>query len=185
MEPELLRPFMTEVLASTTLFCHRGTLDQGILQSLGSSLRCQLMDAGIPGPQARKAFSVFMEMAQNILHYAVPGGWPQALSSTRWGALIVARSGKGLLVLCGSRVLSAQIPRLRGRLESICAMEPERARKAYRFRLASAEPEPGSRGAGLGLLTMASVAQEPLAYAFEPDPLGQEGVAFLVLRALL
>jgi hypothetical protein len=87
--------------------------------------------------------------------------------------------------MCGNDMDSAQVPRVRQRLESVKGMAREAVRQAYRQQLASDQEDPNSKGAGLGLLTMAASATAPIEYVFTPDPPVQDGNTFLFLKVII
>ena len=179
-----LDPFFALAKATGVIFYHCGRLDEPTLASIGALLRLRLQEEGASGVQTRKVFTTFMEMAQNILHYAAvdsSGEGPEG----RYGSLSVARSDQGCLVMCGNDMPSAEVPRVRARLESVQGMEPDQARQAYRRRLASDQADPDSKGAGLGLLTMVVSAKAPIEFGFVPDPPPTDGLTFLFLKALI
>jgi hypothetical protein len=138
-------------------------------------LRRRLQEAGASGSTGRKVFSTFMEMAQNILHYASP---------ERAGALAVVSAGEGFEVMCGNYLPAGQVARVRDRLEAVQGMDPEQVRQAYRRQLAADQEDPASKGAGLGLLTMAASARGPIEYRFDPE-VPADGLAYLFLKALI
>ena len=184
MQLDRFNQFVSLALADGVVFYHSGPLNEETIASIGALLRQRLQEEGANGAQSRKVFTTFMEMAQNILHYAALGDQDDG-PMAKFGALCVARSGPGFEVMCGNYMPSAQVPRVRQRLESVKAMEPQKVRQAYRQQLASDGVDPDSRGAGLGLLTMAASSRAPIEYLFTPDPPVEEGNTFLFLKATI
>ena len=176
--------FVAHAAASGVVFYHSGHLDESTVASIGALLRRRLHEEGANGVQSRKVFTTFMEMAQNILHYAALNGADEGLSA-RFGALCVAHSQAGFEVMCGNYLAADQVPRVRGRLEAVQAMEPEEVRRAYRRQLASDGEDPDSKGAGLGLLTMAASSKAPIEFVFKPTPEIPDGNPFLFLKAVI
>ena len=173
--------FVAQAAASGVVFYHCGGLDEAAIASIGALLRRRLQEEGADGAQSRKVFATFMEMAQNILHYALAGEGEEGLAG-KPGTLCVVHTEAGFEVMCGNYMATDQVPRVRERLEAVQLMAPEHVRQAYRRRLASDVEDPDSKGAGLGLLTMAASARAPIEFAFEPDPGGK---TFLFLKALV
>jgi two-component sensor histidine kinase len=170
--------FIAHARSEGVVFFHSGLLDQETIASIGAVLRRRLQEEGASGTQSRKVFATFMEMAQNVLHYAA-AGQPEG----KFGALSVESDEQGYQVTCGNFMASDQVPRVRERLESVQGMSHELVRQAYRRQLASDDPDPDSKGAGLGLLTMAVSARQPIEFTFEePAP---DGTTFLFLKALI
>jgi hypothetical protein len=184
MELDHFNQFLTQASLEGVVFYHAGALDEATVVSLGALVRQRLQEAGASGAKGRKVFAVFMEMAQNILHYAAGDGTATGRCD-RLGAVAVVRAGEGFQVLCGNYLPAAETPRVRQRLEEVRAMDPEAVRRSYRRQLTADTDDPHSKGAGLGLLTMAASANAPLEFAFAPDPPGPGGHAFLFLKATI
>jgi hypothetical protein len=125
-----------------------------------------------------------MEMAQNILHYGASSGDGDGIAG-KFGALCVTRGAEGYEVMCGNDMSSEQVPRVRRRLEAVQAMEPDKVRQAYRRQLASDQEDADSKGAGLGLLTMAASSRAPIEFVFDPDPPLADGKTFLFLKSVI
>jgi hypothetical protein len=121
-------------------------------------------------------------MAQNIVHY----GTPDPAGCGRFGALSVVRENPGFAVMCGNYLPSAHVPRVRAWLEEVQGMSPEHARQAYHRKLSSGgQDDEYSKGAGLGLLTMAVNAAAPIEFVFVPQPPGHGDMNFLFLKAVI
>jgi hypothetical protein len=172
-------PFSAEAAASGVVIYHSGRLDEAAIVSIGALLRRRLREEGAGGAQSRKVFATFMEMAQNILHYGAVSG------DGKFGALCVVRTEHGFEVMCGNDMASGQVPRVRRRLESVQGMEPGEVRQAYRRQLASDQEDADSKGAGLGLLTMAASSRAPIEFVFDPDPPREDGTTFLFLKTVI
>jgi len=184
MKIERFNQFVVEATASGVVFYHSGALDEGTIASIGALLRRRLHEEGASGAQSRKVFTTFMEMAQNILHYGALDGSDDG-PMTKHGSLCVAHGPEGFEVMCGNYMDSTQVPRVRQRLESVKGMAREAVRQAYRQQLASDQVDPNSKGAGLGLLTMAASATAPIEYVFTPDPPVQDSNTFLFLKVII
>ena len=184
MQLERFNRFVTHARKDGVVFYHSGHLNEETVASIGQLLRHRLQEEGANGVQSRKVFTTFMEMAQNILHYGAVEGESEALPG-RPGVLSVVHAPEGFAVMCGNYVASEQVPRVRGRLEAVQVMGPEMVRKAYRRQLAFEGADPDSKGAGLGLLTMAASAREPIEFAFDPDPPTKGSQTFLFLKAII
>jgi hypothetical protein len=184
MQIDRFNQFVAQAVANGVVFYHSGNLDEGTIASIGALLRRRLQEEGASGAQSRKVFTTFMEMAQNILHYAAVEPTGDAPAG-KFGALCVARSAAGFEVMCGNEMASLQVPRVRRRLEAVQAMEPDQVRRAYRHQLASVDEDPHSKGAGLGLLTMAASAKAPIEFVFAPDPPQPDANTFLFLKAII
>ncbi len=154
--------FCTRAASDGVLFYYTGAFTSNVVGTLSDTVRERLEALGTPDRHRRKVFSTFMEMAQNILHYAdaTPGG------GRRIGALAVGHGIGKFYVLCGNPVRIDQVERIRDKLEPLRTMTLDEIKLAYRQQLrndAHAE-DAFSKGAGLGFLTVAREASEPIDY---------------------
>jgi len=175
--------FCTQAAGHGILFYYTGDFSQNVVGAMSDTLRQRLEAVGASGPARRKVFSAFVEMAQNILHYAdeAAGG------GKRIGALAVGHDGEGrFCVLCANPVRIDQVERLRSKLEPLRNMTLDEIKLAYRAQLRNEahDQDPFSRGAGLGFLTVAREASEPIEYRITYRS-GEERHAEFHLRAAI
>ena len=109
MQLDRFNQFVSLALADGVVFYHSGPLNEETIASIGALLRQRLQEEGANGAQSRKVFTTFMEMAQNIVHYAAPEACGDAPVG-KFGALSVARSSEGFEVVCGNYLASDQVP---------------------------------------------------------------------------
>lgn len=163
------RSFCAGAASSGVLFYYSGHFSGNVVGTLSDTVRERLESIGAPNQARRKVFATFIEMAQNILHYSatrVPAPGDSPIDS-RIGALAVGHDGQRFHVLCGNPVRTDHIERLRGKIEPLRHMPREDIKAAYREQLrndAHDREDTLSRGAGLGFLTMAREASEPIDY---------------------
>jgi hypothetical protein len=137
------------------VFYFSGEFTSSGVGALGGALRQRLEERGVPRPVGKKLFATFVELAQNVLHYAAadPGG-----PGPSHGTIALGSDPTGHWIAASNQVSAEQVPRLAERLEALRRMTPEELREAYRRQLDDDRHEaedPISRGAGLGLLTIA------------------------------
>jgi len=140
----------------------------------------QKMESVPVAPRARtKLFASFVEMAQNILHYSEPDG-PRG--PRRSGAIALGRDSEGYFVASRNPVRGSHAERLRTRLHRIQAMGPDEVTAAFRQGLSGERDraaDPLSRGAGLGLLSIARSTNGALSFRLDPSrPGGGEPYTF-------
>ncbi|MDE2344109.1 MAG: SiaB family protein kinase [Betaproteobacteria bacterium] len=149
---------------SGVLLYYNGPLSQNVIATMGEILRHRLGSADAGGPKARKLFSSFIEMAQNALHYSPDApGYP----GEKIGAVAVGRRGSGdYYIVFGNLVHHSQSERIRDRIEPLRSMTVDEIRNAYREQLRQEScSDAHSKGAGLGFLTLARDAAEPIEYS--------------------
>lgn len=150
------------------IFYHKGYFSHSIVAAMSEVVKLQLEVSGVSGPTRRKLFSSFVELSQNIIHYS-----SDALSedfveqpSLRQGAVCISVEGDRHYMLCANPIATREVERLRNKLEPLCHMSLEQIKQAYKTTLRAETPD-DSKGAGLGFLTMARDASEPLEFAFQ------------------
>ncbi|OSN04555.1 hypothetical protein AU510_11520 [Lonsdalea britannica] len=163
--------------------CYIGYFSQNIICSLAEIIRLQLEKSSTPASLRRKLFSSFVEMSQNVIRYSasvLPLNDPQ--HEARHGSIrIDYREGKYIL-LCSNQILPADIDRLRVRLEPLSVMTLDEIKLAYKTSLREETPAE-SKGADLGLLTVARDASEPLQFDFQHDE--ASGLSIFTIKAVM
>jgi hypothetical protein len=165
------------------IFYYVGYFSQNIIAAMAEAVRLQLEVSGVDAPTRRKLFSSFVEMSQNIVHYSADALTPgdQMERELRHGSVCITEHEGRYLLLCANPVESGVAEGLRDKLQRLCSMTLEEIKKAYRDSLRAETPE-GSKGAGMGLLTMARDASEPLEFSLQPLQ-DQPGTAVFQLKA--
>jgi hypothetical protein len=113
---------------------------------------------------ARKMFGIFMEMAQNILHYSTkiheqPKEDPNGI--------ILIREESNHYFLAAGNVIKAPIgANLTRKCEYINTLNQAELRK-YRAELLDRPSEEGSKGAGIGLVKVALTAENPIEFSLD------------------
>jgi hypothetical protein len=155
-------------MSSEVLYRFDGDLSATPVTQLADEVRLRLAEA--PAKVRSRLFSNFVEMTQNVIHYAEAD--PRPGGPRRHGAIALGRDSKGYWVSCTNRVGQDHALRLRQRLEAIRQMSPEDITAAYRRKLnddGHRKADPMSRGAGLGLLSIARNSSHPLSYDLDGD----------------
>jgi hypothetical protein len=120
----------------------------------------------------RSVFAIFVEQMQNIIRYSAemqhappPASDARALKEIRYGILTIGKEGPDYIVCAGNLVRVADVDRLRERLERLKGMSKEQLKALYKEQL-RADPEEGSKGAGLGFMEIARRATKPIEFDF-------------------
>jgi hypothetical protein len=168
------------------IFYYMGYFSQHIVAAMADAVKLQLEVTGVAGPTRRKLFSCFIEMAQNIVHYSADAltSPTQREGEVRHGAVCIRRESDGsFLLLCANPVEARIAEELRGKLEALRSMTLDEIKLAYRKTLREETPE-GSKGAGIGLLTVARDAREPLQFDFDAAD-AADGAPVFYLKAAI
>ena len=163
------RDFRTLVADRHIIFYYFGYFSQHIVSAMADAVRLQLEQAETAASTRRKIFSSFVEMAQNITHYSVDSLTPVALrdNQLRQGSVCIGVEDDRYYLLSANPVAADSVDALREKLEPLRTMTLDDIKRAYRETLRTEQPE-GSKGAGLGFLTVARDASAPLEFEFEP-----------------
>lgn len=182
MSIDAINRFRATADAQQVLLHFSGELNGNVVATLSDTVRERLDDSAPDRRVARRVFSTFVEMAQNIVHYA-----DRAEADAPRATLTVMRNEAQFSVVCSNRVRGEQIGRVRGRVEAVRAMTIDQVKAAYRAQLRNEEHESEdttSRGAGLGFLTLAREASQPIDYSIVPVA-GEPDSAEFHLRAII
>ncbi|UMB77872.1 SiaB family protein kinase [Dickeya fangzhongdai] len=160
-----------------------GYFSQNIICSLAETVRLQLEKSRVPPNVRRKLFSSFVEMVQNIIHYSASALTSEEQENEiRRGSVCIGFEAGKYFLLSANRVYPADAEKLRQRLEPLCAMTLDEIRLAYKASLREDIPA-SSKGADIGLLTVARDASEPLQFTFRSD--ATTGLSTFYLKAVI
>ena len=163
--------FQASAQGCGVLFYYAGEFTPPVIAAAADSLKARLATEDASGPAKRKLFSTFVEMAQNIIHYSADSLTPSSLNNgeLRHGSVCIRREEDGsFLLLCANPIESLMAEALRVKLNALRSMTLEEIKQAYRQTLREETPE-GSKGAGMGFLTVARDAREPLEFDFDGE----------------
>ncbi len=155
------------------IFAYSGYVTEPVLSGVGEALKQKLTIDDADTKTLRSVFAVFVEQMQNIIRYSaekVQGPLPPAsdecaLTELRYGILTIGKEGSDYVVCAGNLVERTDVPRLHARLSRIREMNKDELKVLYKEQL-RAEPEAGSKGAGLGFMEIARRATKPIEFDF-------------------
>jgi hypothetical protein len=151
------------------IFYYVGYFSQNIIAAMGDAVKLRVEYVGAEGMTRRKLFSSFIEMAQNIIHYSADAveKTGEAEHAMRHGSVCISTANDRYFLHCANPVNHAVAERLREKLEHLRTLTIDEIKREYKETLRLDTPE-DSKGAGLGLLTMARDASAPLEFEFSP-----------------
>jgi len=184
--------FRTELEKRGIVFSYSGILTEDILTSIGGALR-QKMTLDRTDPKiARGVFSSFVEQVQNVIRYsaetqeipAAEASEAKPLSTTdasteekdneenllRYGLVAIGRLPNGRhFVSCSNMVAASQADGIRASLERLHGLDRKALTTLMKEQLKEGPPD-GSKGAGVGFITMAREALGGFDFDFYPIP---------------
>lgn len=173
------------------IYFYTGSFDSEMVKFLANSLKDTLEQENASGPLKRKLFSSFIEMAQNILHYggmAADNAGQLPGKPGKPGAIGLGKSGQSYWIACGNLVPHEQVERLSDKLTALQSMSLAEIKAAYRQQLANDEHESSdviSKGAGLGLLTIARDSKQPIQFEFAPHAESAGRLSYFYLKTVI
>jgi hypothetical protein len=163
---------MTQESSEREIFSYSGAVSAGIVGATGESLRARLAALNVDSQRARKVFSSFVELAYNIIHHGEPEG-ARDVKIVRCGSIAVWEAERRYHLRSRSVISELNAPPIAQRLGVIRDLTPDQIRFEFRLRLTNlqyASDASPSGGAGLGLLTIARNAAEPIDFELSPVP---------------
>ncbi|MGO4999375.1 biofilm regulation protein kinase SiaB [Oceanisphaera sp. W20_SRM_FM3] len=142
------------------LLCFNGPISRSLIEEIGNALKNYLhADNALPHA-AQDVFGVYIELTQNIRHYANRLNYSEAEGSA---TVVVARNAEGnYLVLAGNQVELADGQSLCERISELAELDKAELKKAYKTQLRQPREEDALSGAGLGLLDVARKSTQPM-----------------------
>lgn len=165
---------------SRILLCFNGPISRSLIEEIGNALKNYLQADNAQPSAAMDVFSVYVEMTQNIRHYALARSYGEQDSSA---TVVVARDEEGrYLVQAGNLVEAADGEALLARIRELASMDKVELKAAYKAQLRQPRDENAVSGAGLGLIDVARKSTQPLSASL--SHVG-DGRAFFSLRAVI
>lgn len=162
------------------MLCFNGPLTRSLIEEIGTALRNYMQRENANASSSMDVFGAYIEMTQNIRHYAASKGWHDSEASA---TVVIARDEQGRYVVSAGNVVDAADGReLAARIEGLGAMDKAALKAQYKEQLRKPRNDDASSGAGLGLIDMARKAAEPMACSLRTL---DDGRAFFSLRVVM
>jgi hypothetical protein len=162
------------------LLCFNGPISRSLIEEIGNALKSYLRHDEASPSASMDVFSVYIEMTQNIRHYAQSKGYPDANGGA---TVVVGRlDQQHYWVLAGNVVERDDGQALQQRVEALSSMDKAALKAAYKAQLRQPRDKDSVSGAGLGLYEIARKASQPLSCRLEQTP---DNRAFFSLLAIV
>ncbi len=162
------------------LLCFNGPISRSLIEEIGKALKNYLQEDNALPSAAMDVFGVYIELTQNIRHYAAGMGYSEAEGSA---TVVVARGDEGhYLVLAGNQVELSDGQALCHRIDTLSGMDKAELKAAYKTQLRRPRTGSDSSGAGLGLLDVARKSSRPMTAKLVET---REGRGFFSLLAVI
>ena len=183
MDIDVFSAFSEVANLNGIIFYYHGTFSQNVISTMGDALKQRIESQDTNSKTSRKLFSSFVEMVQNALHYS-----PATHDSRggNWGTVAVGKLGGKFFIVCGNLVEKQYVDRIREKLDPLKKMSLEEIKLAYREKLNSdSSGDSVSKGAGLGFLTLARDAAEPIEYTLIDQHGHESEFSYFYLKAVI
>lgn len=176
------------------VFSYCGYLNENILSGIGNALQSKMAIEQTDQKISRGIFSTFVEQVQNVIRYSEEKIGPeerkaQELAAAkaegrdanpilddgelRYGTIAIGEKPDGTrFVTCANMILNENVARITESLESIRGLNRKELTHLMREHLKQGPPE-GSKGAGVGFISIAREANGNWEYDMVPLPNGQ------------
>ncbi|MGR4069040.1 biofilm regulation protein kinase SiaB [Halomonas sp. LR3S48] len=166
-------------LEQRIMLCFNGPISRSLIEEIGNALRNYLNSQQATPSDAMDVFAAYIEMTQNIRHYAIRHGYDEESASA---TVAVAKDAQGrYTVSAGNLVEYDDGVQLVEAIEALAALDKQQLKQAYKQQLRMPRGN-ASSGAGLGLLDIARKSSEPMRASLEPLP---DGRGFFSLTAVI
>lgn len=162
------------------MLCFNGPLTRSLIEEIGNALRNYMERENATASSAMDVFGAYIELTQNIRHYAARKGWDEAEASA---TVVIARDAEGRYVVSAGNVLDADDgTELEVRVRKLASMDKAQLKAEYKEQLRKPREEGATTGAGLGLIDLARKASEPLSCSLRTL---DDGRAFFSMRVVM
>lgn len=162
------------------MICFNGPISKSLIEEIGTALRNYLETDQVTPSAAMDVFSVYIEMTQNIRHYAAQKGYADQNADA---TVVIARAADGRHVVCAGNIAEQEDgENLLRRVHALAGLDKVQLKAAYKEQLRKPRDSMAATGAGLGLIDIARKASAPLLISLRQ--LG-DGRAFISLQAVI
>lgn len=175
------------------VFSYCGYLNENILSGIGNALQSKMAIDQTDQKISRGIFSTFVEQVQNVIRYSAETIGPEERAKLnnssepvadtedisnddgelRYGLITIGETSDGTrFVTCANLIKNDHVERISTSLESIRGLNRKELTTLMREHLKTGPPE-GSKGAGVGFISIAREANGNWEYDMVPMPDGE------------
>jgi hypothetical protein len=155
------------LMENQVLICFSGRFSQGIIEELGDAIKQHMENEDKSKNDIFNVFSIFIEQTQNIKNYASCKQNRHVYELICNSSMVcIGKTEGGYFIWSGNMIENSDLGPLRAKLDLVSNHNKDELKKLYREQIKK-EIEPGSLGAGMGLINIARKATLPLEYSFD------------------
>ncbi len=152
------------------------------MDGLVDTLRKRLELDALTMPATQSIFSVFIEQMNNILMYSAERQQfqlePDRHMEVSTGVFVLGSRGNTYFIQSGNVMHAESVDYVRQHIDYLNTLDKQQLRQYYREQIKARNPNPESKGAGLGLIEIARRSSSQIQYQFLP---WKPGKVFFVL----
>jgi len=148
--------YHAQISQGNILLSYKGPLTDVLLSEFSRDIRGKLQSNRRIG---KKVFSIFMELAQNVLYYSQE--YNHFGNQDKVGTLVILQDETQYTVITGNLVKKSSVPLLMEKCEIVNSLDRNSLRE-YKRALRNAPSEEESKGAGIGLVQAALTSDKQL-----------------------
>lgn len=180
MDPFDLSELREQFSRRRILMCFNGPISHGLIEEIGNALRTHLTAEQLQASSVMDVFGVYIELTQNIRHYARVRGYDELLSGV---TVVVAREEDGRYAIqAENQVEREDGEALVARIKELAKLDKAELKAAYKEQLKRPREQGAVSGAGLGLIDVARKSSQPLAASLSDQPGGR---VYFSVRAVI
>lgn len=162
------------------LICFNGPISRTLIGEIGIALKDHISSTQVHQSAAMDVFSVYIEMSQNIRHYASRMGYDDLTAAAT--VVIAETEGGHYTVSAGNLVEPQDGDVLLNKVRELSLLDKIELKTLYKQQLRLPREAGQPSGAGLGLIEMARKSSAPLQATLDEGPGGK---VFFSLRAVI
>lgn len=144
------------------LVSFKGAISQEVLTEFGTMIKSSLSAE----TNTKRIFAVFVELAQNILHYSAEQQ-PNSNGNAGVGIILLKEKHSLFFLSSGNIVSNKSVEKIKAKCEKVNGMNKDQL-KAYHQELIRGGRPDGSKGAGLGIVDIARKCDSPIDCIVDP-----------------
>lgn len=156
---------------------YSGPLWSDGIEGIGGTLRKRLEFDELPFSVSQAIFSVFVEQMNNMLMYSIEkvSQTPNKIRPTEApkGIFVLGALEKKYFIQSGNIIKEENVQEIKERLDYLNTLDKAALRKYFKAQIKNNNPNPDSKGAGLGFIEIARRASSKVEYSFTPFGDGQ------------
>jgi len=138
-----------EIKDHKVLVSFKGAISQDVLTEFGTMIKSSLNSEN----NTRKIFAVFVEMAQNIVHYSEEQE-PNSNGNAGVGIIVLREMKESYFLSSGNTIKNSNVDRIIEKCDKVNSMNKDQLKSYYQELIKKDRPA-DSKGAGLGLVDIA------------------------------